>query len=336
MSHVPVMLEEVLAALAPGPGVHIVDGTFGGGGYTGALLEAGATVTGLDRDTGAVARGRQLEDALPGRFRMVETSFSGLDLAVSAPVQGVVLDIGVSSFQIDEAGRGFSFMRDGPLDMRMGPSGPSAADAIAQLTEAELADVFFAYGEERESRRIARAIVADRVAQPFTGTLQLAELVARVAGGGRTKPGTIHPATRVFQALRVFINDELNELHCALGAAERVLAEGGRLVVVTFHSLEDRIVKEFLSARSGTVTGSRHAPAATGPAATFALGHRKMTAAREAEAQVNPRARSAKLRSAVRTGEPPWPLAQFTARGVPSLDDLQRRMSRSVRAERQA
>lgn len=336
--HVPVLLDEVLAALAPEAGDLVIDGTFGGGGYTRALLATdGVRVVGLDRDPDAVARGRALEAQSGGRFSMVETAFSRLDevaAGLDSAVAGVVLDIGVSSFQIDEAERGFAFTRDGPLDMRMGAGGPTAADALARLSEAELAAVFFGYGEEREARRIARAIVADRDAEPFVGTAQLAGLVSRVAGRGHRD--VIHPATRVFQALRIFVNDELGELARALSAAEAVLAPGGRLVVVSFHSLEDRIVKDFLVERTRAEAGSRHAPVAAGPAASFAALTRKPVVPGEAELARNPRSRSAKLRAARRTAAPDRPARLERPPGVPALDDLARAVARGPARGRQA
>lgn len=329
MGHIPVLLAEVLEALAPVPGDHVIDGTFGGGGYTRAILAAGARVTGIDRDPQAVARGRALEQDAPGAFTMVEGVFSALDTAAGDTVQGVVLDIGVSSFQIDEARRGFSFQKDGPLDMRMGGAGPSAADVIAHATRDELAALFHAWGEERDARRIARAIVQDRETKPFTTTLELAGLIERLAGR-RGRESAIHPATRVFQALRILVNDELGELEAALQAAERVLAPGGRLVVVTFHSLEDRIVKGFLAERCGGPGGSRHVPQAAGPAPTFVLEGRRSVTAGQTELVANPRARSARLRAAVRTEAPARSRVVNRPAGVPALDSLTRRMARQL------
>jgi 16S rRNA (cytosine1402-N4)-methyltransferase len=335
MTHIPVLLPEVLAALAPAPGDVVIDGTFGGGGYTRAILETGARVIGLDRDPQAVARGRALEQALPGRFTMVDGPFSQLDAACDTPVQGVVLDIGVSSFQIDEGGRGFSFQKDGPLDMRMSGTGEvrgsqgsvTAAEVLAVGLEGELAAIFQAYGEERDARRIARAIVQDRETTPFASTLQLAGLIERLAGR-RGREAAIHPATRVFQALRIYVNDELRELELALAAAERVLAPGGRLVVVSFHSLEDRIVKQFIAGRSGAVGGSRHMPGTSGPAPTFTVEGRKPVSASDAEAEANPRARSARLRCAIRTQAPPQSSVVNRPAGVPALELLDRRVAR--------
>jgi 16S rRNA (cytosine1402-N4)-methyltransferase len=317
--HAPVMLGEVLDALAPKDGQTIVDGTFGGGGYTRAILaRAKCKVIGLDRDPDAILRGQELELEMGGRFEIVETQFSKLD-ALSGPVDAIVLDIGVSSFQIDQAQRGFSFMQDGPLDMRMGGDGPSAADVVAQLSEDELTTIFQIYGEEREARRVARAMVNDRVETPYVRTSELAGLCSRVIG--RKHPDQIHPATRVFQALRIYVNDELGELEMALAAAEAILPEGGRLVVVTFHSLEDRVVKTFFNARSKEQGGSRHAPLAQGQRPSFELITRKPLKASDEEVSSNPRARSAKLRAAIRTSAPAHP-ASFT--GLANVPDLSR------------
>jgi 16S rRNA (cytosine1402-N4)-methyltransferase len=322
--HVPVLLDEVLAALDPRPGELIVDGTFGAGGYTRAILSAGARVLAVDRDPAAVERGRALARAEP-RLTMMEGRFGALDAhaaeAGHARVDGVVLDIGVSSMQLDEAERGFSFRRDGPLDMRMGGEGPSAADLVATLPEAALADVIFRYGEERHSRRTAAAIVRRRAERPITRTGELAELVASVVG--RSWKDRIDPATRTFQALRIAVNRELEELAHGLAAAERALKPGGRLLVVTFHSLEDRIVKQFLAERSRVAQGSRHAPAVAGAPPTFAPITRKAVQPSEAEAEANPRARSAKLRAARRTDAPARQL-DLRGLGVPTLEELTR------------
>jgi 16S rRNA (cytosine1402-N4)-methyltransferase len=324
--HAPVMLEEVLAALNVQAGQTIVDGTFGGGGYTNAILQAAdCKVIGLDRDPDAIVRGKALQADMAGRFEIVETQFSKME-ALQGPVDAVVLDIGVSSFQIDQAARGFSFMQDGPLDMRMGgngpSSGPSAAEAVAQLSEDELTKIFQTYGEERESRRVARAMVNDRVATPYLRTGDLAGLCSRVIG--RKSPDQIHPATRVFQALRIYVNDELGELELALAAAEAILREGGRLVVVTFHSLEDRVVKTFFNDRSKEASGSRHSPISTGPAPTFQLINRKPLIASDKEISTNPRARSAKLRAGVRTSAPARTADVTGLPGVTPLDRLKR------------
>ena len=302
--HVPVLLDEVVAALAPKPGQTIVDGTFGAGGYSRAILASGAGVIAFDRDPTA----RAFADGLPpDRFRLVERRFSELaDEVGEGAVDGVVLDIGVSSMQLDEAERGFSFMRDGPLDMRMAATGATAADLVNDADQAELARILFVYGEERESRRIARAIVRRREEQPFTRTLELAEFIEKALGGRRG--AKVHPATRSFQAIRIAVNEELSELEAGLDAAERALKVGGRLCVVTFHSLEDRIVKTFLAVRAGkTPSGSRHAPPVEiGPASSFELLFNGAHAPTELEQAANPRARSAKLRAAVRTAAPVW------------------------------
>ena len=304
--HVPVMLAEVLAAAAPLDGAHVVDMTFGAGGYSRAFLEAGARVVAFDRDPAAAFFAAPLATAHPGRFELVARPFSQLlDAWGDRPApDAVVFDVGVSSMQLDEAGRGFSFMRDGPLDMRMAGEGPTAADLVNGEDEAELARILYEYGEERRSRRVAWALVRRRAEAPFARTLDLAEVVERALGGRRGAP--THPATRTFQALRIAVNDELGELEAGLLAAERLLGEGGRLVVVTFHSLEDRIAKSFLAERSGRLPGgSRHLPQAPERAPpTFRLLRTGALAASEAEAAANPRARSAKLRAAVRTSAP--------------------------------
>jgi 16S rRNA (cytosine1402-N4)-methyltransferase len=302
--HIPVLLNEVAEAMAPAAGKTLVDGTFGAGGYSRALLAGGASVIAFDRDPTA----RRFADGLPAdRFRLVEGRFSELDAETGeGAVEGVVLDIGVSSMQLDEAERGFSFMRDGPLDMRMAASGPTAADLVNATDQTELARILFVYGEERESRRIARAIVRRREEQPFSRTLELAEFIEKALGGRRG--AKVHPATRSFQALRIAVNEELAELEAGLAAAERALKEDGRLCVVTFHSLEDRIVKTFLSVRAGrTPAGSRHAPPVEATAApSFRLLFNGAQGPSDAELAANPRARSAKLRAAVRTAAPVW------------------------------
>ena len=318
--HRPVMLAEVLAALAPHPGAVIVDGTFGAGGYTRALLEAGATVVAVDRDPDAVAAGRALEQAAGGRLALVHGAFSELDdharAAGHATVDGVVLDVGVSSMQLDEADRGFSFRHDGPLDMRMAQAGASAADLVNTLSVGELARIIGILGEERRAGAIARAIVARRAEAPFERTLDLAHLVERVVA--KAKDG-IHPATRTFQGLRIAVNHELEELAEALAAAERLLVEGGRLVVVAFHSLEDRIVKRFLIERSRErAGGSRHLPEEAIAEPTFRLPAKGAVAPSAAEVADNPRAHSAKLRVAIRTAAAARPVDP-AALGVPSV-----------------
>ena len=316
--HIPVMLAEVLEALAPRPGQVVVDGTFGAGGYTAAIIEAGASVVAIDRDPDAIAAGRAMEAAAGGRLRLVHGRFSALDTIAGGPVDGVVLDVGVSSMQLDEAGRGFSFRHDGPLDMRMERKGPGAAEVVNRFKAGDLARIFGFYGEERHAGRIARMIEKRRALRPFERTRDLAEAIEGVVG---RKPGDkIHPATRAFQGLRIFVNDELGELARALCAAERALKPGGRLAVVTFHSLEDRIVKQFIADRSGRASGSRHLPAAVERGATFDKAG-KPVAASEGEAEVNPRARSARLRAAVRTAAPARG-EDLSIFGLPALPDL--------------
>ncbi|MDR3470423.1 MAG: 16S rRNA (cytosine(1402)-N(4))-methyltransferase RsmH [Devosia sp.] len=299
--HLPVLLAEVLEALAPLAGARILDGTFGAGGYSRALLAAGARVVAIDRDPNVRAYAEALTAAHPDRFTFVPGAFSGLDeLAGDQPVDGVVLDIGVSSMQLDEPQRGFSFMREGPLDMRMSGEGESAADLVNGLPEAELANLLYAYGEERKSRRIAHTIVAARATAPITTTGELARLIERAIG---RKPGDAHPATRSFQALRIAVNDELDELVEGLFAAERLLIDGGRLAVVAFHSLEDRIVKRFLEPEKAAPTQSRHLPQVVREPARW-IDVAKARKAGPGELQRNPRARSAVLRSARRSAAP--------------------------------
>ncbi|WP_417469824.1 16S rRNA (cytosine(1402)-N(4))-methyltransferase RsmH [Maricaulis sp.] len=330
MSHLPVMLDEVVRALEPRDGALYIDGTFGAGGYSRAILSAAdCRLIGIDRDPSVIPAAEQLGQASGGRFVFVQAPFSHMAEVIRAnggeSVDGIVLDIGVSSMQIDQAERGFSFMRAGPLDMRMARSGPSAADAVNLLGEQELADIFYVYGDERRSRRIAKQIVEARAEAPIETTDRLAAIVTRATGGKHSK---IHPATKVFQALRIYVNDELGELARALEAAEQILAPRGRLVVVTFHSLEDRMVKDFLRARSGQAGGggSRHLPAAeTGPAIapSFSLLHRKALAASAAEIAANPRSRSAKLRVAIRTEAPAWSADPAVSDKVVSLARLE-------------
>ena len=295
--HLPVMLAEVLANLAPRDGAHYVDGTFGGGGYSRAILEAAdCRVLGIDRDPDAIARGQELAAAYPGRLTLVHGEFSQMDSYIDA-TDGVVLDLGVSSFQFDEPERGFSFREDGPLDMRMSRDGESAADFVNAADEKTLTDVIGRYGEEHQARRIARAIIA---ARPITRTAQLAELVSATLGPA-AKRFAIHPVTRTFQALRIYVNNELGELEQGLDAALRILKPEGRIAVVSFHSLEDRIVKRFLSGRSTAAPrASRHAPMSQPEKAKFRLITNRAAVPTDAEIASNPRARSAKLRAAER------------------------------------
>jgi 16S rRNA (cytosine1402-N4)-methyltransferase len=303
-AHVPVLLDEVLAALAPQPGDLVVDATFGAGGYSRALLERGALVHAFDRDPDAIAAGRNWPEAAenPPRLVLHPRRFSEMAAALRdagvAQVAGVVMDIGVSSMQLDQTERGFAFSLDGPLDMRMSQEGPSAADFVNTAGEGEIADVLYHYGEERQSRRVARAIVA---ARPLSTTGELARVVRKALG---YKPGAPKdPATRSFQAIRIHVNAELDELESGLRGATEMLREGGRLAVVSFHSLEDRIVKRFLRDAAATGAASRHAPL---PEMRPPLFTRVAKAVRPTEAEVarNPRARSAVLRAAVRTSSP--------------------------------
>jgi 16S rRNA (cytosine1402-N4)-methyltransferase len=303
-----------------------VDATFGAGGYSRAILAAGARVVGIDRDQTAIAMGADLVEAAQGRLVLTEDRFSNLEAACREldidGVDGVVFDLGVSSMQLDRAERGFSFRHDGPLDMRMGGDGPSAADLVAVASERDLSAIIATLGEERHARGVARAIVRARAQQPITTTKQLADIVAAVV---RAKPNEIHPATRTFQALRIFVNDELGELVTALAACERLLAPGGRLVVVSFHSLEDRIVKTFLADRSKTPAGSRHMPERHAPAPTFTVLTKKPVVADAAEIAENPRARSAKLRAAARTDAPPRAaMPERLTPNLPTLDQVMR------------
>ena len=305
--HIPVMLEEVVAALEPKDGEIYVDGTFGGGGYTRAFLDAAdCTVIAIDRDADAIARGQSLKDDFGDRLILVHGTFGNALELVSAAgfekVDGFVLDIGVSSFQIDEAQRGFSFRFDGPLDMRMDVSaGRSAADLVNTMQQDDLADLIYKYGEERKSRHIARRIVERRAEAPFETTLDLADVVRSVVK--QSPKDKSDPATRTFQALRIAVNDELGELERALEASQALLREAGRLVVVSFHSLEDGIVKSFLYEKSGRVSApSRHIPVMGDQVdPIFTLPRRKPVEPSDQECDENPRARSAKLRSAVRT-----------------------------------
>ena len=309
--HVPVMLDEVLRVLQPRDGALYVDGTFGAGGYTGGLLHVAACkVYAIDRDPHAMERGKDLVGRFAGRLELIEGRFGDMERLLTARgiagVDGIVFDLGLSSPQIDEPARGFSFRSDGPLDMRMSKDGASAADLVNRLPEAELADVIFQYGEERHARRIARAIVAARTQAPIARTLELAAIVRQVV---RKSPDGIDPATRTFQALRIKVNDELGELQRGLAAAERLLNPGGWLAVVSFHSLEDREVKTFLRQRAGEADrGSRHRPEIVRRAPSFRLASRKALKPSDNEIRLNPRARSARLRAAQRTEAPAWDL----------------------------
>ncbi|CUH86451.1 Ribosomal RNA small subunit methyltransferase H [Phaeobacter sp. CECT 5382] len=319
--HVPVLLRPLLKAVAPVSG-RWLDGTFGAGGYTRGLLEAGADqVIGVDRDPLAFELARPWAAEYGDRLVLQEGVFSRMD-EYAQDLDGVVLDLGVSSMQLDIAERGFSFMRDGPLDMRMSQSGPSAADLVADLTEVQLADVLFHYGEERASRRIAKAIVAARALEPITTTLQLAKLVEGCLP--RPKPGKSHPATRSFQALRIAVNAEYEELFNGLLAAERALKPGGLLAVVTFHSVEDRMVKRFFQHRAGkTGRANRYAPEMEESPAQFELVTRKAVGPDDDELAENPRSRSARLRVGRRTSAAPTPIGARDL-SMPQLKDDRR------------
>jgi len=323
--HIPVLGRQAVEMLAPRDGGIYVDATFGAGGYSRAILDtAGTRVIGIDRDRTAILGGFDLVDRSDGRLTLVEDRFSNLAEVCAAQgfqaVDGVVMDVGVSSMQLDEADRGFSFRLGGPLDMRMGHDGPTAADVIARASEADLANIIYIFGEERHSRGVAKAIVAARKEAPVVTTKALADVVSKVVW---SKPGEIHPATRTFQALRIFVNEELDELHLALSAAERVLKPAGRLAVVSFHSLEDRIVKNFLVERARAGGGSRHLPEIAQADPSFSILTKRPVTADDAEISANPRARSAKLRAAERTQAaahaaaalPAWPVLADVMRG---------------------
>lgn len=304
--HIPVLLDEVIHALAITPGSDVVDGTFGAGGYSRAILAAGARVHAFDRDPDAAAAGADLAERSGGALRFHSACFSEMDKRLAEcgvqQVDAVVLDIGVSSMQIDQADRGFSFQKDGPLDMRMSQSGESAADFVNTADESEIANVIYLYGEEPKSRRIARAIVA---ARPIDTTTKLADVVRKALGHRAGAPKD--PATRTFQALRIHINHELDELNAGLEAAERILKPGGRLAVVSFHSLEDRIVKQFFRERSGSnAAGSRHMPMVKASRVATFEKPAKAVRPSASEIEANPRARSSTLRSAVRTDAQAW------------------------------
>jgi len=313
--HIPVLLDPILKAVAPVAG-RWLDGTFGAGGYARGLLAAGAGhVIGVDRDPLALQMAQAWAGEYGDRLSLVAGNFSDLD--AQGPLDGVVLDLGVSSMQLDLAERGFSFAKDGPLDMRMSQDGDSAADLVNTADEGQLADILYLYGEERASRRIAKSIVDHRAKAPIETTLQLAEIVSRCLP--RPKPGQSHPATRSFQAIRIAVNTEFTELAAGLAAAERALRPGGMLAVVTFHSLEDRIVKRFFQLASGAEANTnRYAPARAEDAARFTLITRKAIIPTDAEVALNPRARSAKLRIGKRTDQPAHAIDP-AALGVPQL-----------------
>lgn len=319
--HIPVLLEPLIKAVSPVSG-RWLDGTFGAGGYSRALLDAGAAhVYGVDRDPEVFVRAKAWQDDYAGRLTLLEGTFGRLDVlaqdAGAVPLDGVVLDIGVSSMQIDQADRGFSFMQDGPLDMRMSQDGMTAADLVNTVDEAVLADILYQYGEERASRRIARRIVAARTDKPFERTLELTKVIEGALP--RPKPGQTHPATRSFQALRIAVNDELGELIAALMAAEAALGAGGILAVVTFHSLEDRIVKRFIQARAEPAKVNRYAPVQETVAPQFDKMTKKAVGPDAQELEENPRARSAKLRVARRTAAPSTPI-DLKKLGLPAFD----------------
>lgn len=321
--HVPVLIDAILRECAPIEGVWL-DGTLGAGGYTRELLKAGAgRVIGIDRDPLALKLAESWAAPYGDRVRLMEGTFSDLDRLAGEALDGVVLDLGVSSMQLDQPERGFSFMKDGPLDMRMSQSGPSAADLVNGAAEGVLADILYQFGEERASRRIAHAIVAARAQEPIVTTARLAEIIARCLP--RPKPGQSHPATRSFQAIRIAVNAEFQELADGLAAAERALKPGGLLAVVTFHSLEDRVVKRFLQLASGhEANANRYAPARADTAARFDMVTRKAVAPDEAEVARNPRARSAKLRVARRTTAPAKAIAAAEL-GLPEIRERGRR-----------
>lgn len=323
--HIPVLAGRVGDWLALRSGGLYIDATFGAGGYTRVILQTpGVRVIGIDRDSAAIAAAAAVVEEARGRLTLIEDRFSNLASIAGgqAAADGIVFDLGVSSMQLDQAERGFSFRFDGPLDMRMGRDGPTAADIVARASERDLAAIVGTLGEDRHARSIARAIVKARSAAPIESTRALAEIVARTAGG---RDVAIHPATRTFQALRIFVNDELGELARGLAAAEQALQPSGRLVVVAFHSLEDRIVKTFLAERSHTPAPSRHRPAIAAPPPTFQVLTRRPETPDEAEIAANPRARSAKLRAAERTEAPPRAATvENLLPRLPSLADIMR------------
>ena len=325
--HVPVMLNEVLSCLQlaaeDSKSLNIVDGTFGAGGYSAAIVKSNASVLALDRDPNAIRDGAALVKELKGKLSLAQGEFKNLDKLAEEngfyDVDGVVLDIGVSSMQLDEAERGFSFQKDGPLDMRMSQSGVSAADVVNVMKQPDLTRVIGILGEERKASHVSRAIVREREKTPFSTTLQLANLIEKTLG--RRATDRIHPATKTFQALRIFVNQELEQLGEALFAAERLLKVGGRLVVVTFHSLEDRLVKLFFKDRTGMQEGSRHLPLVKHKDATFVIRGKGLLKASREEAEINPRSRSAKLRWAERNDNPADKV-DMSIFGLPNLVSL--------------
>jgi 16S rRNA (cytosine1402-N4)-methyltransferase len=324
--HIPVLARQTIEQLSPHAGVYL-DGTFGAGGHTAAILQVEATqVIGIDRDRAAIAGGFALVEQAEGRLTLVEDRFSNLEHVARSfgheTVDGILLDLGVSSMQLDQAERGFSFRNDGPLDMRMGGDGPSAGDLVNAASERDLSFIIKTLGEERFARNIARAIVKARAEHAIATTGALADIVSGVVRG---KPGEVHPATRTFQALRMFVNDELGELVAALDASERMLKAGGRLAVISFHSLEDRIVKTFFAERGRIVAGSRHQPEVAHAPPSFAILTRKPIVADDQEIAANPRSRSAKLRAAERAAAAPigGDLSHLLPR-LPSLADVMR------------
>lgn len=325
--HVPVLASRVIEYLSPRDGALYIDGTFGAGGHTRLILSsADCRVIGIDRDRSAIALGAPLVDQAGGRLALIEGRLSELESLLAAQgvtaVDGIVIDLGVSSMQLDQGERGFSFRREGPLDMRMGADGPTAADVVALASEHDLAAIIARLGEERFARAVARAIVRAREQAPIRTTRALAEIVERVV---RSRPGEIHPATRTFQALRMFVNGELDEVASVLAASERLLSPGGRLVVISFHSLEDRLVKRFLTTRGRPQAVSRHQPLAQGPDPGFRLLTTRAVVADEKEVAQNPRARSAKLRAAERTDAPASAQPIETGVALPALADVMRR-----------
>ena len=322
--HLPVMLNEVLEVLKPFPGQSIIDGTFGAGGYTSVILEAGANVLAIDRDPNAILDGKEMVHQSNGKLTLVQGEFCDLDALAREEgldcVDGIVLDIGVSSMQLDEAGRGFSFQNDGPLDMRMAQTGVSAADVVNNAKQGDLTRIIGILGEEKKASRVSGAIVRAREKMPFSTTLQLAGVIEKEIG--RRANDRIHPATRTFQALRIFVNRELEQLGMALLAGERILKSGGKMIVVTFHSLEDRMVKLFFRDRADQKTASRHLPQPAQRDQTFEIKGKGILKPGQAETEINARARSAKLRWAMRTEHEPRS-DDMSLFGLPNLASLE-------------